>query len=1103
MLKIMKDSSSTSSEMGFNKYLHSSSKKEEIIKLFTILGYDINNKELSIDSFEIPVSKFNFIIEFSLLCEFDLIRILYLKLDKPANEFETNIIQQISKFYPYTIIFLTYFDVNTVSYLIHPVQIQKAIQLQRYIIDTIPHARNRIEQLCLLEIYHDDNFNSVLMRIQSAFSVDELTTKFFKDFKQTYKLIQSDLATDLSLKEQPGSILSRISLQILNRLIFLYFIQKRDWFDNNGNYLQVLFAKHKANGTKNSNFYQDYLLPIFFLGLGGLIKQKNNELKHVNSKFNSYISSILNRLTPDISKVIQLFPKVGGNLFEVNDLDLHNYILSDNIVEIVIDNLFEKYDFIMKGDDIYDICIGVNLDMLGDIYESLISEDERGQAGIFYTPRVKVLFINQLAVYQNLKEQTSIPLSLLQVLIFDPARISTLQIKNNDRLTLIDTIENLRIIDPACGSGAFLVSMAQLLVNILTLLDPIRPRIQLKYLILQNILFGVDVKQWALQMTQLRLWLWFLSDYTNGDNKDMQLDYFDLSRHESDIQPVLPLLNLNLQVGDVLLSEVIEKQQMLNITSPTQFNWRNKFVDVFRLKGGFDIVVGNPPYIRSEEIYPPYLDINQLTYIQKRKLNSLYKEQLKQQMQRIHSEYSHNEKQDYMVYFIYLGIYLLNQSGVLSFIISDSWMNMSNGFELQKFLTKNTKIINFITNISQRTFDAQVNTCIMTLVHSTKDNDRNLTKFISFKGSNIDSEYDPKLYIKLLNLNQDYSTDTYSVRIRTQAEIHNSYGFELLEKTNEIQFKKFNGNKWGNLLFRTPDYFINLRQTLLDRCSDQIIEMKMIPGLEIIYGNKTGFTNFFFPTQDLIKQFRLPSNYLQPCIKSPKGFHFLSTSKLNKLANGNQILVIPQTSNLPVELHQYIKMAETNRKFNNNNPPQFRPSLNWGLNIPWYCIPLKNNPPRMMVGRFTYDMYRGYYNDDFTLASDAFYLLDIPDKTTIEIKAVCAILNSYFVGINSELLGRIEGGGVLQVLKWELERFYIYNINSFNDYQIQVLANLFDKLNTVSVINEFSKYKTIKQDIDDTILKFLGYSDHSLIASQLKEFYEILVNYRIVSGRGS
>jgi methylase of polypeptide subunit release factors len=143
------------------------------------------------------------------------------------------------------------------------------------------------------------------------------------------------------------------------------------------------------------------------------------------------------------------------------------------------------------------------------------------------------------------------------------------------------------------------------------------------------------------------------------------------------------------------------------------FVWDIDFAEVFGEKGGFDIVIGNPPYVRQEKIAPPDKLRSEVTLEDKRQ----YKEKL---LKSIQTHYPFikkiDKKSDYYIYFYFHGLSLLNEKGTFCFITSNSWLDVGYGKDLQEFLLKYCHIKAIYDNQAKRSFEhADVNTVIVLL----------------------------------------------------------------------------------------------------------------------------------------------------------------------------------------------------------------------------------------------------------------------------------------------------------------------------------------------------------------------------------------------------
>jgi predicted type IV restriction endonuclease len=245
-------------------------------------------------------------------------------------------------------------------------------------------------------------------------------------------------------------------------------------------------------------------------------------------------------------------------------------------------------------------------------------------------------------------------------------------------------IEKLRILDPACGSGSFLIGAYQYLLdwhrdwyfdN-----DPSKYTKQIyqgagdqwylttaekKHILLNNI-YGVDIDAQAVEVTKLNLLLKALE----GENEETIESQLKMFRERA-----LPDLRSNIKCGNSLIGPDFYESTQLNLLDDEEryrinaFDWKAEFADIMK-GGGFDAVIGNPPYVRQEELkfYKNYFEEN---------------------------FHSYSSISDIYIYFIEKALVILKDSGYFSYIVSNKWLKSNYGYNLRKNI-KNKCIIEII-----------------------------------------------------------------------------------------------------------------------------------------------------------------------------------------------------------------------------------------------------------------------------------------------------------------------------------------------------------------------------------------------------------------------
>ncbi len=217
--------------------------------------------------------------------------------------------------------------------------------------------------------------------------------------------------------------------------------------------------------------------------------------------------------------------------------------------------LLERYNFTIREDTPFDVDVAVDPEMLGKVYESLIQEEERGKVGIFYTPRIEVDFMCRQSLLEYVIEHTGISHDKLISFIYAPEGDRADLLSEEEAQKIGNALYNAQIVDPACGSGAFLVGMLHVLMELYSqILKRRNKRLNLfktKKEIISNNLYGADIKDWAVRVAELRMWLTLLVETPDSEIK--------LNAKK----PLLPNLTLKLRCGDSLVQEIAGKSLSL------------------------------------------------------------------------------------------------------------------------------------------------------------------------------------------------------------------------------------------------------------------------------------------------------------------------------------------------------------------------------------------------------------------------------------------------------------------------------------------------------------------------------------------------------------
>ena len=546
--------------------------------------------------------------------------------------------------------------------------------LRRMVVERDLPRRTAVEQFS--EVYWSyERSGSIRDALAEAFDVEPVTKRFFHEYKRVFMAAEGHVSGF-----GPGAQEERrLFIQTLfNRLMFVYFLSRKSWltFRGNNDYLKALWNDYLADPLR-ADFYTDRLRPLFFAGL------------------NNPQSRNLNRDNPALHDRIGDVPFLNGGLFEKTELDEQDGVtVPDDAIEPVLRDLFDKFNFTVMESTPFDIEVAVDPEMLGKVFEELVTG--RHESGSYYTPRPVVSFMCREALkgYLEARESGALP----QAIHAFVERHKTSGISSHAH-GIREALAEIKVVDPACGSGAYLLGMMQELVDLRTSLDSEELRRNPHYLydlklhIIQRNLYGVDIDEFAVNIAMLRMWLSLAIEYEGevpeplpnldfkvvcGDSllgpEPMPAGQSDFTWHEVrrlDLGAVKDhYMRAVRQSAKTNLREQIEdiKQQVRDALGDAGVpqdvvDWRVEFAEVFAERGGFDVVIANPPYVRMEK---PNKD-DEVKY--------------KEAFPEVAAS-----RADILVYFFARAIELMRPGGWLAFITSNKYMRAAYGKKLRGFL---------------------------------------------------------------------------------------------------------------------------------------------------------------------------------------------------------------------------------------------------------------------------------------------------------------------------------------------------------------------------------------------------------------------------------
>ena len=355
----------------------------------------------------------------------------------------------------------------------------------------------------------DESGTVAAARYGKALDRTRVTQRFFADFAAQRDMLARAWT---GLPAQARRERDQLSLLLLSRLMFLYFLQHRDQLAGNRNYLpEMVRAWQRATPRKTTSFYRARLTRLFFLVLNRKPERR-----------------------PRAARCFGDLPYLNGGLFDRHQFErkYRTLDLPDSAIANVFDDLLERYRFTAREasdaqlDGVDDV--GVDPEMLGRVFEGLMAEKQRSSTGTFYTPARTVdrLVCESLCAYLAPHVGSETAATIMSGNCHD----LDIGVARN----AVRALERVRVLDPACGSGAFLLGSLSRIAQTRATLEQ-KPTLPLRRAIVAQNLFGVDLQNDAAQLCALRLWLALVPE-----------------RPQETVQP-LPNLDRQIRQGDTLV----------------------------------------------------------------------------------------------------------------------------------------------------------------------------------------------------------------------------------------------------------------------------------------------------------------------------------------------------------------------------------------------------------------------------------------------------------------------------------------------------------------------------------------------------------------------
>ena len=1111
----------------------------------------------------------------------DYFHIIFCEIDRLLLGTERPIINQLLKEHPYCLVVFSdpsYQNWHFVN-IRYDEEAKNRRLFRRIVIGPDERLHTAAQRISLLDVA-DERMTALDLQREhdKAFDVEAVTKEFHRDYKTLFEHVVREVRG----KESYANAYA-FSHLLFNRLMFLYFIQRKGWLKAiqgegwDKEFMHHLWKYYESEHKKPHSFYRDWLRPLFF------------EAFKRRFTFNK-------NLPGEVLPVYAEMPFLNGGLFqEEEDIDFLDFQVADEIFKKLIGErgLLQRYNFTVREDLPLDVEVALDHDMLGTVYESVVNEEERGGAGMFYTPRTEVDFMCRSSIIQVLEGFRILPDEDLIPFVMHADYPEEMPEVHSDALREIrDRLREIKVVDPACGSGAFLVGMLKVLSGMLQTIhlrlgEPFDLFRERRRIIGQN-LYGVDVKPWAVKICELRLWLTLVveADEEKLDLKD---------------EPLLPNLDYNILQGDSLVEEIVPGRQLvlrsqysdlhfsprikrqiteiqklksayyesggtkLEIESKKQaflrsffveeqqrlqremvrlrrgpepkaeqrvldfarrpeqarfdlreseeeraqreekivelekrfheyqrmagefsmvgtkgyFLWDLDFAEVLYQRDGFDVVIGNPPYVRQEGIAPPTRYEEDYDADTWRDMKREYKEKLIESVDLHWQGLKRDRKCDLYIYFYLHGLALVRPGGTFCFITSNSWLDVGYGAVLQKFLLENIEVNAIFDNRAKRSFaSADVNT-VISLFRRPKcrkdwlqTRDDHLARFVTFKKP-FEICLTADNLVRIFSASEVLKEEDFRVYLISQGDLFQE-GTAKEEKPQAAMITgrmegKYAGGKWGGKYLRAPDIFF----TILEKGKGKLVRLGDIA--KVRRGFTTGANEFFYLNEEKIREWGIEEEFLEPVIKSPRE---VTTIYVPPSSISTKVFIcdLPKSQLKGTNVLRYIEWGEKQKTKGRQKQAAGVP---WP-ELPtvrgrerWYSLTLKD-PSDFFCNRFFNDRFFFCYStgvvEDQTFYGGFFTNKQIPVEEQI------AFLNSTVVYLTASLLGRVGlGEGVLQYAVYEMEKLLVLSAEVFSPSVRATVLQPFQRLKLREIMSvEKEIHQPDRRALDDIIFDILG-----------------------------
>ena len=860
--------------------------------------------------------------------------------------------------------------------------------------------------------YNDDNVVLLEHYNEEFFPYKRVRGEFFEGYRDLFQALQDTLLPHL------GAHTRSFAQKFLGRLMFIYFLQKKGWLKED---------KHFIDSIKG---YAE-LSNLYYNGLN--------------------------------TGKMEGIPFLNGSLF-----DREEYLSQEmeNEISGILENAFFKarkffneYNFTVDETSPLEVEVSIDPALIGTVFENLLLEKERGKKGTFYTPKEEISFICRRALVRHLGLRDQYSIDGKTIIDGLQEYLNSLRKTKN-----IEEIRNLKekllkitVVDPAVGSGGFLVIMMQEIVSIIAEVDSIAgwnsDPYEYKKKVHRN-LFGFDIEPEAVEIARLRLWLSMIIDQKVPvplPNLDFKIvDIPDSLQLESLQKRITPEIEEERDLVERLIEQYSNEHDHENkISLKKRIEHHNENLRKYGLNPNVierymvypaDIVVMNPPYVRQESIDPERKKYYTKTY-------------------------EFDKKSDLYVYFFKRALRLLKSNGYVVAITSDKWLETSYGKKLQGYLK--SRLIS-VYGQRNRSFKADINTVITVYGNDMQKGDIDfvyLESYASLSVVRVNSFPRGTLkpgkwfYLRAPKIFMDKIYPKLIYKLGDFAEIKRGF----TTGANDFFYVKDVSSEYEAAYLADPGQFKDWGVTARNE--------KELRSQGLIYIQNEGGKRFVLNRDDL-----------KPLLRSPRQISGFLIGKLTTLC-----LYTEKPGQFTNKYILWGEQQEVTVKGKNKTVIGYNRLETTKNRKPWFKLPYLK-PSRIVVPMSLMDTIFIPFSKEPIIVDARLYTL-----TTKNSDKVWLYLNSTFFLMTLELFSRRLGGGALDI--------------KVNDYDVMPVPNFNDmkfEFNSALLLSKAPKiyYQEVKEksriELDLSVAKAMGFHDVEELVKQLQIEYIGVVEDRLI-----